>query len=213
MSKSVRDIIQDYLSTGNYSGTFEEIYALVKESEGHPPWAYMQAIPDLVNWAEKNNLSGEGKRAIVVGCGMGDDAEYLAKLGFAVTAFDVSQTAITICNDRFPDTKVDYQQADLFHLPEVWQGAFDFVLENRTIQSLPLDMMKKTMTAIANLASEKGELLILCNGRDHNEPAHNIPRPLSHEELKYFTEMGLTEQYFDDIHAGSVRRFVLLYQR
>jgi protein-L-isoaspartate O-methyltransferase len=35
-----------------------------------------------------------GKRALVVGCGLGYDAEFLARLGYAVTGFDVAPTAI-----------------------------------------------------------------------------------------------------------------------
>ncbi len=213
MPKSTRDIIEEYLSTGNYSATFEEIYALAKESDGHPPWAYMQATPDLVQWAEKSNLSGKNRKALVIGCGLGDDAEFLAKSGFSVTAFDVSETAIEICHKRFPDSKVSYHQADLFKLPDDWQGAFDFVLENRTIQSLPQHRMTETMQAIAKLVAEKGELLILCNGRNHEDSANSIPHPLSREELQEFVNIGLSEAYFDDIHVGSVRRFVALYQR
>jgi len=213
MPKSSRDIIEEYLSTGNYSATFEEIYALAQESDGHPPWAYMQATPDLVQWAEKSKVSGENQKALVVGCGMGDDAEFLAQAEFTVTAFDVSETAIRICKERFSDSEVAYHQADLFKLPEDWQGAFDFVLENRTIQSLPVSMMTQSMNAIAKLVREKGKLLILCNGRDHTDTANNIPHPLSHEELATFSDYGLSEKYFDDIHVGSVRRFVALYQR
>lgn len=213
MTKTTRDIIEEYLSTGNYSATFEEIYAMAEESDGHPPWAYMQAMPDLIQWAEKSNLSGNNQKTIVIGCGLGDDAEFLAKAGFSVTAFDVSETAIKICKERFPDSKVAYQQADLLKLPEDWQGSFDFVLENRTIQSLPMDMMAHSMLAIANLVREKGKLLVLCNGRDHEDSANSVPRPLSHQELNIFSQYGLSEQHFDDIHVGSVRRFVALYQR
>lgn len=213
MSKSVSDIIREYLASGDYVGTFEEIYARAQESNSNPPWAYMQATPDLVQWAEKVNLDGYGKSAIVVGCGMGDDAEYLARRDFKVTAFDVSETAIAICLKRFPNSKVNYQQADLFSLPQTWHHAFDFVLENRTIQSLPSKIYQKTMQAIATLVDEDGTLLILANGRDPQAPKDSIPWPLSRHELQHFTELGLTEIDFDDIQAGSVRRFVVQYQR
>ena len=213
MSKSTGDIIQEYIANGDYAGAFETIYASAKESDGKPPWAYMQAIPDLVNWAGKSSLSGEGKKAIVVGCGMGDDADYLAQRGFEVTAFDVSETAIKICKKRFPDSTVDFQQADLFNLPDDWQGKFDFVLENRTIQALPSAIYKKSMTAIANLLADGGQLLILCNGRDPEQAKNHIPWGLSSEELKTFHDLGLSERYFDDIKAGSVRRFVILYHK
>ena len=42
------------------------------------------------------------------GCGMGDDAIELERLGFVVTAFDVSHTAIKLCKERFPQSKVSF---------------------------------------------------------------------------------------------------------
>ncbi|WP_313934260.1 MULTISPECIES: hypothetical protein [Nostocaceae] len=39
---------------------------------------------------------------------MGDDAEAPAKLGFEVTAFDISPTAISWCQQWFPDSSVNY---------------------------------------------------------------------------------------------------------
>lgn len=39
-------------------------------------------------------------RAVVIGCGLGDDAEYLASMGYEVTAFDISPTAIAMCHTR-----------------------------------------------------------------------------------------------------------------
>ncbi|MDZ7952448.1 hypothetical protein [Nostoc sp. DedQUE09] len=36
-----------------------------------------------------------GQKALVIGCGLGDDAEALAHLGFEVTTFDISPTAMS----------------------------------------------------------------------------------------------------------------------
>ena len=47
-----------------------------------PHWA-------LATWAEARGLDGNGWCAIVVGCGLGADAPYLADLGFDTTAFDL----------------------------------------------------------------------------------------------------------------------------
>ena len=213
MTKPINEIIREYLAKDDNTGWFEEIYKRAKESDSHPPWAYMQATPDLAKWADNNSLEGNGQTAIVVGCGMGDDAEFLASRGFDVTAFDVSQTAIDICQQRFPDSTVRYQQADLFNLPDNWQAHFDFVLENRTIQSLPPENNQKSITAIANLVAENGQLLVLCNGRDPQDPQTGIPCPLSRVDLALFENLGLKETYVDDKQEGSVRRFLVLYKR
>ena len=63
----------------------------------------MQTHPSFAKWLNENTLVGVGKSALVIGCGMGDDAIELEALGFRVTAFDVSETAIkfsTVCSNR-----------------------------------------------------------------------------------------------------------------
>src|SRR5437764_1246542 len=68
------------------------------------PWSRREPHPLLAEWAQQHNLAGQGKRAIVPGCGLGANAEYLARLGFATTAFDISPTAIRLARHRHPDS-------------------------------------------------------------------------------------------------------------
>jgi hypothetical protein len=46
------------------------------------PWADLEPNPHLLSWLEANPTDGRGRRALKVGCGLGDDAEALAELGF-----------------------------------------------------------------------------------------------------------------------------------
>jgi len=78
-----------------------------------------------------------GKKAIVIGCGVGDDAEALSTFGYKVTAFDISQEAIKLCKNRYPESSVEYLVANLFDYPKVWRESFDVVYECNTIQVLP----------------------------------------------------------------------------
>ena len=91
-------------------------------------------------WAENDNLQGDGRKALVVGCGLGDDAKFLDDLGFDVTAFDISPTAIEWAKKLHADTNIKFYVADLFDTPQEWRKAFEFVLEVYTIQPLPLEM-------------------------------------------------------------------------
>jgi 2-polyprenyl-3-methyl-5-hydroxy-6-metoxy-1,4-benzoquinol methylase len=81
------------------------------------PWSRREPYPLLTEWAQRHHLVGEGKRAIVPGCGLGADAEYLAGRGFTATAFDVSPTAIRLARERHPGTSVEYVCADLLRPP------------------------------------------------------------------------------------------------
>ena len=72
---------------------FEELYAGANRDSEEIPWAKMEANPKMVEWiAERPEITG---RALVVGCGLGDDAEWLSVAGFDVTAFDLSPVSYT----------------------------------------------------------------------------------------------------------------------
>src|SRR5436190_12072989 len=72
-----REIQSEFASRGDVLGWFEALY---KESEGNNeliPWADLEPNRFFVAWAEKGQLKGESRKALVVGCGLGDDARYL----------------------------------------------------------------------------------------------------------------------------------------
>lgn len=55
---------------------------------------------------------------MVVGCGLGTDAEYLASRRFdTIGGFDVSETAIRLASQRFPGSRVRDVTADVLDLP------------------------------------------------------------------------------------------------
>jgi ubiquinone/menaquinone biosynthesis C-methylase UbiE len=114
----------------------------------------------------ENHLAGQGKRAIVPGCGLGADAEYLAGLGFTTTAFDISPTAIRLARHRHPDSPVEYVTADLLHLPRPWLRGFDLVAEIITVQALPRAVRHQATTSLAPLTAPSGTLLVIAAVHD-----------------------------------------------
>ena len=107
-----RQLAADALERGEPLAWFETLY---KESDGSTeriPWADQHPNPHLTQWLSNKQVSKPG-RALVVGCGLGDDSEYLAKLGFQTTAFDISDSCIQWCKRRFPDSSVEYIVGDL----------------------------------------------------------------------------------------------------
>lgn len=96
---------------------------MYKESGGDTekiPWADMEPNRFFKAWAEETELKGGGRSALVVGCGLGDDAKYLHDLGFKVTAFDISPTAIEWAKKVYGDTDIQFETADLFQAPQSW---------------------------------------------------------------------------------------------
>jgi SAM-dependent methyltransferase len=202
---------------GDPVGWFEELYAEADHDPAAIPWADYRPHPNLVSFAEETGLSGDGAPALVIGTGLGDDAEYLASLGFEVTAFDVASSAIRWTKERFPDSPVRYEVADLFDVPEAWRRAFAFVFEANTVQALPLggdEPRRRALQAIAGTVAPGGRLLVIQRGRDEEEPVAAIPWPLARGELDVLLDAGLREVRFDDfVDPTGQRRFRVLYER
>lgn len=207
-------LAKEFIEKGDPCGWFEQLYKTADGDEKAVPWADMAVNPNLAEWLERQ-IAGTGKRAIVIGCGLGDDAEALSQLGFEVTAFDISPTAITWCQKRFPDSAVTYQVADLFEVPTAWQGEFDFVLESYTLQAMPQAVRDRAIPHVAALVRPSGSLLVICRGRNADEPAETVPFPLTREELEVFQNQGLQEMTFEDFYEKdtSTRRFRVHYRR
>lgn len=209
----VYELAQRILPSGDFAGFFDAVYAAAEGDASGVPWADLQPHPVGLAWLERQNIQGEGRSALVVGCGLGDDAEELAGRGFHVTAFDVSPNAIAWCNQRFPASSVNYQVADLLNAPVAWSQAFDFVLEVYTIQALPRELRARAIAGIAQFVAPGGQLLIVCRGRDPHEDPGTLPWPLTRAELAQFAQNGLREVLFEDVRDEDGRHFRAVYER
>lgn len=212
-----RGLAQAAITRGEPLAWFEELYAQV-ESSGLSvvPWADLEPNPNLVAWLDRECTDGKGKSALVVGCGLGDDAEELSRRGFRVTAFDVAGSAIAIAAKRFPSSAVEYAAADLFQPPVDWTGRYDLVYEAYTLQVLPRSLRRKAPGHLARFVAPSGKLLLIARARDDAEDPGELPWPLTLTELDAVTGFGLEriaiEDYFDD-EVPPVRRFRAVYGR
>jgi SAM-dependent methyltransferase len=207
-------LAQEHRDRGDFMSWFEDLYAVANGDTNAIPWAEMSANHKFVDWVAGHDLDGKGKTAVVVGCGLGDDAEVLAARGFDVTAFDISETAIGWCKKRFPNSSVHYVALDLFALPENW--TFDFVLEIYTIQALPLEFRERAVKAVAHLVARGGTLLAIGRLAADLDERVKMPWPLTRSELDGFTRYGLRQVHFEDFMDGEnppVRRFCAEYRR
>ena len=193
LQQKVKSLAIESISQKNPSGWFETLYADANGDDSLVPWAKNQAHPYLQDWLEQNNIQGNNSSALVIGCGLGDDAEILAKVGYEVTAFDVSPTAIDWCKQRFAQSPVNYLVADLFADNSTWQNKFDLVYECRNIQALPVDIRSQVIQKIASFVGKKGTLLVITRYRRNDILPESPPWALSEAELLQFQQLGLQE--------------------
>ncbi|WP_163506148.1 class I SAM-dependent methyltransferase [Fodinicola acaciae] len=199
-----REIAAESLAADDPTGWFERLYADAAGGTAVVPWDRGQPNRFLVPWTEKRWLRGDGRTAVVVGCGFGADAEHLASLGFETTAFDIAPTAVRDAAARHPRSSVRYQTADLLDLPPGWR--FDLVLESMTVQSMPLSLRDKAIAGVRSLVAPGGTLLVIAAGREDGEPLDGPPWPLTRAELDAFA-VGLSPVRIEEIREPDVLRW------
>ena len=179
------------VQAGEPTAWFETLYAGGRRGEIEMPWDRAHPLPLLRDWLPAHG-PGAGRSAVVVGCGLGIDAEFVADHGFRTTAFDISQTAIDTAKDRYPDSTVAYRRADLLRLPDDWRQAFDLVVEIINIQALPVSLRAESVAAVASLVADGGTSLVIENVRRDGDPLPDRPPwPFSHTEIESFADHGL----------------------
>ncbi|WP_199737029.1 MULTISPECIES: bifunctional 2-polyprenyl-6-hydroxyphenol methylase/3-demethylubiquinol 3-O-methyltransferase UbiG [Micromonospora] len=171
---------------GDPTGRFERLYAEAARGAAEVPWDRDAPHSLLAEWTARTRPDGSGRRAVVVGCGFGRDAEHLAALGFATVAFDIAPTAVREARRRHAGSPVRYETADLLDPPADWLGAFDLVLESMNVQALPVELRERAIPAVGRLVAPGGTLLVIAAGRRDGTQVDGPPWPLTRAEIDAF---------------------------
>ncbi|GGI08887.1 class I SAM-dependent methyltransferase [Egicoccus halophilus] len=170
-------LVAEHLEAGRPTGWFEPLYAGADRDPDAVPWAQQTPHPYVVDWLDDPVVTPPGRRAVVVGCGLGDDAAELARRDFDVVAFDVAPSAVAWAQRRFRRSPVDWRVVDLLELPDELVGAFGLVVEVRTVQSLPGVVRDAAMHAVGRLAAPGGVVLAVSLVASSNEVSRTWQGP------------------------------------
>ncbi|MGQ0837381.1 class I SAM-dependent methyltransferase [Actinokineospora sp.] len=190
---------------------FEQLYARAAAGVATVPWDRGGPSPVVQRWAR--GVDGTGRCALVVGAGLGADAELVAGLGFATTAFDVSETAVHTARARFPSSTVDYRVADLLAPPARWLGAFDLVLESLTVQSMPRRVRAEATAHVADFVAPGGLLVVSATVADPARENDGPPWPLTRAEVDAFAAGHLTAVRIDRLDDLDYPRWLAEFRR
>lgn len=191
---------------------FERLYSEAADPED-VPWAELAPNRWLIRQPEAQ--SGPG-RALVVGCGYGDDAAWLAARGWDVTAFDIAPSAVRVARQRFADAGIEFVTSDLLALPAGWESAYDLVVEIFTIQVLPHPLRERAFAALAGVLAPGGLLFVHCRLREPDDPLGDFPWPLTPDEARSGLAGLVIERFDDFLDDGDdppVRRLVALARK
>ncbi|MEZ5872574.1 MAG: class I SAM-dependent methyltransferase [Nitratireductor sp.] len=188
MKQRIDPLDRHMIDGGDRYAFFNAVYAMAEGDAAGVPWADLKPKPQLEKWLAAN--PGNGRRAIDIACGLGDNAEALAAAGYRTTAFDLAEKAIAWARQRFPQSGVDYHVADIFNPPSGWKGGFDLVHECYTLQAVPPQMLASMMAAIADLVAPGGTLIVYTRIRHDGTGTSGPPWPLQESEAMGFSGHG-----------------------
>jgi SAM-dependent methyltransferase len=206
------ELAEEAHERGDATGWLERLYADAGQDPSRVPWADRTSNPNLTEWLDRRGTH-QG-RALVVGCGLGHDAEELARRGYDVTAFDVAPSAVEWARSIHQGSPVTYVAADLLHPPHDWTQAFDLVGEIYTVQVLRDEPRREALLALPGLVAPGGTLLLIARGRDDHDESQALPWPLAKRELSPLAQLGLETVAFEDYSdAEGRRRFRVEWRR
>jgi SAM-dependent methyltransferase len=216
--EAARRLATESLEAADPTGWFERLYAAASDGEAVVPWDRGGPNPLLAEWTSGREFGDVG-RTLVVGAGLGGDAEHIARLGPETVAFDVSATAVATARSRHPGSRVEYVTADLLDPPPEWTQAYDLVVESLTVQSLPTTVRRTAIANVAAFVRPGGRLLVIAFGGPdddtHDEPHEGPPWPLSRDDIESFAAEGLAIEHLEDLadpEAG-IHRWRVEYRR
>ena len=162
---------------------FDALYRGESPGEGMPPittppWDTKAPNENVIGWQTGGWVHGD---VLDIGCGLGDNAVYLAKNGHKVTGLDISPTALITAEQRAKDAGVGvkFAVADSTKL-DGYTDAFDTVIDSGLFHSLDEEGRRSYIAAVYR-ATRPGATLLLSCFSDAN-PAGTEWRPAVSEE-------------------------------
>ena len=144
-----------------------------------PPWDTKAPKENVIAWQEGGWVHGD---VLDIGCGLGDNAIYLARNGHHVTGLDISPTALATAERRANDAgvQVTFAVTDSTKL-EGYTEAFDTIVDSGMFHCLD-DDAKRSYAAAAHRATRPGANLLLSCFSDANPSDEEWPRPAVSEQ-------------------------------
>jgi SAM-dependent methyltransferase len=141
----------------NQAHFWEAIY----QSES-PGWDLGEPAPPFVSLLAGPSPPPPGRIAIL-GCGTGNDVSLFAAHGFEAVGVDFAPSAIGSAENRLrsANLKAKLIQEDIFNLPSVYHGHFDYVLEHTCFCAIDPSRRQEYVRMVEAILRPTGKFIAL----------------------------------------------------
>ena len=185
--------------------------------EGNLPWDVKRRDFNLSGLVEDGTISA-GK-VLELGCGTGDNAIWLAKNGFSVTACDYSKTAIDMARQKAKEENVLIEFYQLDFLKDRIPGEpYNFVFDRGCFHGFDLEEDRKTYAKnVASVLDEEGHWLSLIGSADDVFRTIGPPKRTSRDIVNavepFFEILFLKKSHFESDQTPPARIWSCLMQK
>jgi len=144
------------------------------------PWYYAGLDPDLEAALREMNI--KKGRLLDIGTGPGTQAVALSRMGFEVTATDISRTAIELCRERAAGEglSVEFVEDDI--LQSKLRPGFDVIFDRGCFHALPPSERERYREIVHGLLAPDGMFFLKCF--NIKETMEDGPYRFSPEEIE-----------------------------
>lgn len=159
LSQADKDALQQRPDI-NQSEFWSESYRQWQSTGQAPGWELGDAAKPLREVIPQIKIPKS--RIVILGCGSGHDAAFLASQGHIVAAVDLSHDAIEKARALYGHVKnLTFFAADAFDFAQKSRGEFDIVFEHTFFCAIDPDRRRELVTAWRSLLHDQGHLLAI----------------------------------------------------
>ncbi|MFE6690238.1 class I SAM-dependent methyltransferase [Streptomyces sp. NPDC057743] len=153
---------------------------------GTVPWDIGEAQPFVIELEREGRFAG---KVLDIGCGLGDNAIFLAGKGYQVTGVDVAPTAVEEARRRARarDAAVDFAVGDALDLRDYQDATFDTVLDSGLYHCLAKAQRLTYLRTLHRVTGAQARLNLMCF--DTDLPPH-IPAAMGVSEAQLRATFG-----------------------
>ncbi len=159
--------------------------------EGIPPWDIGRPQREIIRLAEEREIIGG---VLDVGCGSGENALYLAHLGFEVWGIDAAPSAIKKAREKAKERgiKVKFLVGDALRLQSI-QNKFDTVIDCGLFHVFTDEERPIFAASLSSVLIPGGRYFMLCFSE--HEPGSFGPRRVTQAEIRATFNKGWKINY------------------